>query len=626
MLALVAREAREAFGADRCAFYVRDSTDPTVAVVEGASESEALAAGAPRFALAGTSVEACLLSGAVVRDDRTLLVPFFAEDQRQAGIAVVFGSPHAFDDFDIVMLRGVAMLVELALEHTKRSLAERERQRRAESLERTTLALRDARGAQDVLAIVARGLAHDLRRPCGAYELRDGEFRLVIASEPAAEAQPLHSSDFDLDTLRLRVTIRSQGRDILAIASDGQLRAVFVLVGLPLDQEETRYLRALSGHVALALSSAQAFDQLRGYAAEGAALNEAARTILGFTEFEPLAEALCRLAMRLVHAERACIYENRGGALELVGCMAGGETWSLPAALAAEQRNDPPGSLRLQLGSLDSDGHGGLLVVSRPEGAFGRWETRLLDALVSLAALALRNVDLYEQSTRANAALAESNAFKDDLMAMFAHDFKGPLTVISGFSELLQETESGEVRRSAETIVGQVRRLARLSEDALALAATQSAGFSLQRRAEDFVAFVVEAVQMLDRGTGRIVVDVPQHPLIVAFDRSRLRHVLDNVVDNALKYSAGPVTVRVAPGESSVRLDVVDRGIGIPAEDLTRIFTRFGRAGNVRARGVAGSGVGLYIAKKIVEVHGGRLSVRSSESEGSTFSISLPLA
>jgi two-component system sensor histidine kinase VicK len=168
--------------------------------------------------------------------------------------------------------------------------------------------------------------------------------------------------------------------------------------------------------------------------------------------------------------------------------------------------------------------------------------------------------------------------------------------------------------------------LARLSEDALALAATQSAGFSLQRRAEDFVAFVVEAVQMLDRGTGRIVVDVPQHPLIVAFDRSRLRHVLDNVVDNALKYSAGPVTVRVAPGESSVRLDVVDRGIGIPAEDLTRIFTRFGRAGNVRARGVAGSGVGLYIAKKIVEVHGGQLSVRSSESEGSTFSISLPLA
>ena len=379
-------------------------------------------------------------------------------------------------------------------------------------------------------------------------------------------------------------------------------------------------------HVALALSSAQAFDQLRGYAAEGAALNEAARTILGFTEFEPLAEALCRLAMRLVHAERACIYENRDGALELVGCVVDGETWSLPAALAAEQRNDPPGSLRLQLGSLNSDGHVGLLVVSRPGGAFVRWETRLLDALVSLAALALRNVDLYEQSTRANAALAESNAFKDDLMAMFAHDFKGPLTVISGFSELLQETESGEVRRSAETIVRQVRRLARLSEDALALAATQSAGFSLQRRAEDFVAFVVEAVQMLDRGTGRIVVDVPQHPLIVAFDRSRLRHVLDNVVDNALKYSAGPVTVRVAPGESSVRLDVIDRGIGIPAEDLTRIFTRFGRAGNVRARGVAGSGVGLYIAKKIVEVHGGQLSVRSSESEGSTFSISLPLA
>jgi signal transduction histidine kinase len=77
-----------------------------------------------------------------------------------------------------------------------------------------------------------------------------------------------------------------------------------------------------------------------------------------------------------------------------------------------------------------------------------------------------------------------------------------------------------------------------------------------------------------------------------------------------------------AGGEVTVA--VSDGGIGIPAEDLERIFSRFGRAANARSRGVAGSGVGLYIAKKIVEVHGGRIEVSSKENEGSTFRIVLP--
>ena len=85
------------------------------------------------------------------------------------------------------------------------------------------------------------------------------------------------------------------------------------------------------------------------------------------------------------------------------------------------------------------------------------------------------------------------------------------------------------------------------------------------------------------------------------------------------------MTVVVEPGEREVRVGVEDRGIGIPAADLERIFSRFGRATNARSRGISGSGVGLYIAKKIVEVHGGRLEVRSSENEGSTFTIVLPL-
>jgi signal transduction histidine kinase len=511
-----------------------------------------------------------------------------------------------------------------------------EQRRRSESLERMMLALRDAREVYDVLAIAARTLGRDFKRPCVAYEYRDESFRPVAWSEGTDQREPLHSAFFDIETLRHRVSIRRNDEDLLAVETDGELRALFVLErgGEPIPEEDAKYLRAVAAHVSLALANALAFDQLRRYAAEGAALTDAARTILGFTELEPLAESLCRLALRLALADRACIYANRGSQLERVAFATSNDEAGPPSivplgdadtsrALAEAFGSEPLIVTRLRLpGGAKGSEQNGLLVVSRSR-AFDRAELRMIETLKSLAALALRNVDLYEQSTNANRALAESNAFKDDLMAMFAHDFKGPLTVISGFSELLFDFDDPEVRRSAETIVEQTRRLARLSDDALALAATQSAGFSLRRAPEEVAEFVRGAIEQLDRD-GRVVVEAPEEPIVLAFDRVRLRHVIDNVIGNALKYSTERVDVRISATDYEVRIDVTDRGIGIPRGDLEKIFSRYGRGANARTRGISGSGVGLYIAKKIVEVHSGRLEVSSTENEGSTFSIVLP--
>lgn len=514
--------------------------------------------------------------------------------------------------------------------------------RRAENLERTMLALRDAREADDMLAIVARGIAREFGRRCAAYEVRKGRLR-PIAAAAVPSGQPIQDDDIDLEALRHRVVMRCGDKDLIAIAFDGQLRAVLALAHAqnPLSEEDVKHLRAIAGHAALALSNALAFEALRRYAAEGAALTDAARTILGFNELEPLAAALCGLGVRLGLATRAAFYARRGDRLARIGFVAAAaDAPALPDTLPLESivartvlsavlSGEAFVASRVLL-RVDEDGgqHEGLFVLTRSL-PYERSDGRLSEALVTLAALAIRNVELYEQSTRAYRALAESNAFKDDLMAMFAHDFKGPLTVISGFSELLLETDNDEVRRSAQTILDQTHRLAKLSEDALALAATQSAGFSLQRSTEDIVRFIAESVAPMDRN-GRIVVTAPPESVTVTFDRARLRHVLDNVVGNALKYSTDAVRINVMPlpggngREDEVRIDVADSGIGIPPEDLERIFTRFGRAANARSRGVAGSGVGLYVAKKIVEVHGGRLEVRSAENQGSTFSIILP--
>lgn len=488
-----------------------------------------------------------------------------------------------------------------------------------------------------MLAIVARNIGRHFRRNCVAYELRDRRFRPVAASESSGERVARPTDNFDLDALRLRVVVRRGTEDLIAVAAEGQVLAIFVLENatMPLSDDDVKYVRVLVGHLALALSSAFAFEQLRRYAAEGAALVDAARTILGVTEVEALVRTLCGLVMRLVFAQYAGVYAHREGTLRLLGSAAAPGVSLAPAELAVDEADAkatlqrafgmPISANRLLIGAGDGiEARPGLLVVARPQ-PFERQEQRLIDALVTLAALAIRNVELYERAVLASRALAESNAFKDDLMAMFAHDFRGPLTVISGFSELLLETGDAATRRNAETISEQARRLTKLSEDALALAATQSAGFSLRRTPEDLGDFVAEAIAPLERATGRLAFEAPPSAVVVPFDRSRLRHVVDNVVGNALKYSSGLVRVRVAGDAFEARIEVSDDGIGVPTGEIERIFERAGRATNARSRGIAGSGVGLYIAKKIVDVHGGRLEVRTILDRGSTFVVVLPM-
>jgi len=504
-----------------------------------------------------------------------------------------------------------------------------ERLRRLERLERTMLALRDARKPRDVLAVAARSLARDLRRACTAYELRDGAFRAIAPRQGERPTLPL-----DIlagGELRAQGVLQSDGRDVVSLEHEGQTHALLALerIGLAND-EEPKYLRAFAAHVSLALANARAFEQLRRYAAQGAALTEAARTLLGFTELAPLAASLCRLGLRLVLAEATCVYVRRNGELALLssaGVRAPAPQRLAPTTAAA------PADLREALGcavvsvskiELPNDSEDAGIVVFARSQPFDKGEVRLIETLVTLAALAMRNVDLYERSTTAAQALVESNAFKDDLMAMFAHDFKGPLTVISGYSELLLDSDDAGVRRSAQTIMDQTRRLAKLSDDALALAATQSAGFSLKRTTHDIAAFIRSVAEPLDRERTRIVVAAPVEPMLASFDGMRLRHVVDNVVGNALKYSSGTVDIAIAQIAGEIRIAVSDRGIGIPAGELERVFSRFGRATNARSRGFSGSGVGLYIAKKIVDVHGGRLEVVSVENQGSTFTLVLP--
>lgn len=271
----------------------------------------------------------------------------------------------------------------------------------------------------------------------------------------------------------------------------------------------------------------------------------------------------------------------------------------------------------------------GCVVFAAPAGTLDPRDSQERSVYRTLGAhfeLALASALSFERVAELARALGESNEFKDDLLAMLAHDFKGPLTVILGYCDLLLETIPADGREELETIASQTKRLVRLSEDALALAQTQSAGFSLDRAVVDLREAVRESVDAHDLGRGRIQLGLPAHAVWVSLDRARFAHVLDNLILNALKYSQSEVRVWVRPGGKRVQILVADRGIGIPAAELGALFTRFGRASNARRKGIAGSGVGLYVARKIVEVHGGTIAVNSTEDRGSTFIVDLPLA
>ncbi|MCZ7574453.1 MAG: ATP-binding protein [Ardenticatenaceae bacterium] len=119
----------------------------------------------------------------------------------------------------------------------------------------------------------------------------------------------------------------------------------------------------------------------------------------------------------------------------------------------------------------------------------------------------------------------------------------------------------------------------------------------------------------------------PNEPLLVEGDEVRLGQVLQNLLGNAVKYSpgGGRITVRLERRDQQVCLAVSDEGVGIPSEALPRLFAPFYRASNVAAHGITGSGLGLHVVKEIVTLHGGTIEVESTEGEGSTFTVSLPL-
>jgi signal transduction histidine kinase len=183
--------------------------------------------------------------------------------------------------------------------------------------------------------------------------------------------------------------------------------------------------------------------------------------------------------------------------------------------------------------------------------------------------------------------------------------------------------------RSIDVIVDQAGRLNKLIAALLDISRIETGHLSIERTPIDVGALarrvVAEIQPILDQHS--VAYAGPDEPLIVAGDELRLEQVLQNLIGNAIKYSpnGGPVLVRAERRSPHACISVVDRGMGIPASALPGMFSRFYRASNVNPQHISGLGVGLYVVKEIIALHGGQVTVISHEGAGSTFTVCLPL-
>lgn len=250
----------------------------------------------------------------------------------------------------------------------------------------------------------------------------------------------------------------------------------------------------------------------------------------------------------------------------------------------------------------------------------------VFDLVAEYFSVAARNVSLYQELDERRSAVLELNQTKSDLIAMLAHDFRGPLTSIVGFADLTSEV--GEVNEEQheflETIKRSALQLSELATDTLTLSRLERNEVALQLGEVDVASLLRSIIaQYSDRRTVTLTVSGDTS---VTGDDDRLRQVFANLIDNAIKYSLdqGDPEVRVEGGTDAVTVRVIDHGIGIPPGEISRVFDRFSRASNARRMRISGTGFGLFLTKQLVALHGGTIAVESKENVGSTFVITLP--
>jgi signal transduction histidine kinase len=275
-----------------------------------------------------------------------------------------------------------------------------------------------------------------------------------------------------------------------------------------------------------------------------------------------------------------------------------------------------------------------LMTVDAPR-RWRRYEIQAVQQCAGYVAQSIVGLRLRQMQEAQVEQLTALDRQKTDFMATVSHELCTPLTSINGYLELLEDGDYGPLsraQRGALDIIGRnAHRLRGLIEDLLVLNKIEATGLHSSTE-EVVVRTLVEDVadllrRVADRARVHLVVEPVEPRLTIRVDRGQLERSLINLGSNAVKFTppGGRATIGAAEVEGRVVITVSDTGIGIPQQDMPRLFSRFFRASNATAAAIPGTGLGLAIVRAIVEGHGGELHVDSVEDEGTVFRVVLPV-
>ena len=280
-----------------------------------------------------------------------------------------------------------------------------------------------------------------------------------------------------------------------------------------------------------------------------------------------------------------------------------------------------------------------ILLFGAPDYPLTSWRGTVVQLVVAaIAGLTIQRLVMHVRTDAAskeqqNRELLTLDRMKDEFMSVISHEFRTPLTSINGYlglvTEEAQDSLSEEHLHFLATVERNVSRLQHLVEDILFVARIEHAGLELNPQEIDLGALVTEAAataQPTAAAKGVELTLTAAAPLPVYADRLRISQLLDNLVSNAVKFTpaGGRVTIAARELGHAVEVNVSDTGIGIPAEELPHLFTRFYRASTAQTSHTPGTGLGLRISQSIAQAHQSEITVESTVGEGTTFSFQLP--
>jgi GAF domain-containing protein/anti-sigma regulatory factor (Ser/Thr protein kinase) len=429
-------------------------------------------------------------------------------------------------------------------------------------------------------------------------------------------------------------------------------------------QDDQNLLEMLASHAAIALENARLFKAERERSAELEAVRQASLQLTSSLELIPVLQAILENAIKLVQADDAHVFLYDGRQLKFGAARwADGErheafarprqegiTYTVARSGTSMVVEDMTQHPRYE----DTEWEGAIVALPLLSGeevigvmniayhqphTYTENEIRALGLLADQAAIAIQNARLFAESEAHAAELSEAlvrlrelDQLKSQFIQNTSHELRTPLTIIRGHAEILENGDLSSLSpsqiKSIQVIARRSRQLSKTIEDLTTILQTESEEW--EKEPVDLVAVLNELTsefktRAVEAGVHFDIKIEPQEAWVNG-NALHLRRVLDNLVDNAIKFTPdeGDVSVHLTKDGGYTHIKVTDTGIGVPEDQLTRIFDRFYQVDGSMTRRYGGTGLGLALVKEIVEAHQGKVSVESTAGKGSTFHIALP--